>query len=236
MPTGSTLARLTATAAVSAASLSGVVAMAPSAHATVPAAAASYFSRLNHERVAHGLRPLTMRSDLNTVAQRWAARMASNDRLMHNPSLTTQVPNWQVVGENVGEGPTIGALDTAFWNSPEHRSNILDRSYTDIGVGTTVANGVIWITVDFRKPMTPEPSSTIVRPGTTTTATSRVAHRTLRMGMRGSDVRLVQRHLRVTADGIFGRQTRTAVIRFQRRHSLAATGVVGAATWRALHL
>jgi peptidoglycan hydrolase-like protein with peptidoglycan-binding domain len=236
MPTGSFIARLAAVSAVSAASLSGVVALAPSASAGVPAPAASYFSRINHERAVHGLRPLTMRSDLNYVAQRWANRMASANRLSHNPSLTSQVPNWQTVGENVGEGPTIAALDTAFWNSPEHRSNILDRSYTDVGIGTTrAANGILWITVDFRRPMRAESSSTIVRP-TTTTQTPRLAHRTLRVGMRGSDVALVQRKLHVTADGIFGPRTKRAVVRFQRAHHLAATGVVGAATWRALHV
>ena len=236
MPTGSTLARLAAVSAVSAASFTGVVALAAPANASVPAPAASYLNRLNQERVNHGLRPLTMRSDLNSVAQRWSNHMAANDRLAHNPSLTTQVANWQTVGENVGDGPTIGALTTAFWNSPAHRSNILDRSYTDVGIGTTTAHGVIWITIDFRRPMSPESSSTIVRPTTTTTATSRVAHRTLRIGMRGGDVRVVQRHLHITADGIFGRQTRRAVVRFQMRHHLRATGVVGAATWRALHV
>jgi len=235
MPAGSTLARLAAATAVSAASLSGVVALAAPASASVPSAAASYLARLNHERAVHGLRPLTMRSDLNSVAQRWSNRMASNNRLMHNPALTSQVPNWQTVGENVGEGPSIPALDTAFWNSPEHRSNVLDTSYRDVGIGTTEANGILWITVDFRKPMSPESSSTVVRP-TTTSVTPHVTHRTLRMGMRGADVARVQRKLHVTADGIFGPKTRAAVVRFQRSHHLAATGVVGASTWRALHL
>src|SRR3954468_7196599 len=47
-------------------------------------------------------------------------------------------------------------------------------------------------------------------------------------------VRLLQRKLHITADGVFGPGTRRAVIRLQRRHGLTADGIVGPATWRAL--
>ncbi|HEX3874529.1 MAG TPA: peptidoglycan-binding domain-containing protein [Solirubrobacteraceae bacterium] len=47
-------------------------------------------------------------------------------------------------------------------------------------------------------------------------------------------VRLLQRRLRIAADGIFGAATTRAVKRFQAGHSLTADGVVGAATWAAL--
>ena len=55
-----------------------------------------------------------------------------------------------------------------------------------------------------------------------------------RVQRRGSSVRLAQRHLGVTADGVYGPGTARAVKRFQRRHGLTADGVVGPATWRAL--
>ena len=60
-----------------------------------------------------------------------------------------------------------------------------------------------------------------------TAATPRVAH-------RGSAVRALQRRLGLSADGVFGPQTRAAVKRFQARHGLTADGVVGPATWTAL--
>jgi peptidoglycan hydrolase-like protein with peptidoglycan-binding domain len=53
---------------------------------------------------------------------------------------------------------------------------------------------------------------------------------------RGSSVRLLQRHLGVAADGVFGPGTARAVKRFQRRRGLTADGVVGPATWSALGL
>jgi GH25 family lysozyme M1 (1,4-beta-N-acetylmuramidase) len=60
------------------------------------------------------------------------------------------------------------------------------------------------------------------------------SHPTLRMGSRGSAVRVLQREVHVTADGIFGPGTRAAVIRFQHRHHLTGDGVVGPKTWAAL--
>jgi uncharacterized protein YkwD len=117
--------------------------------------AGSYMARLNSEREAHGVHALTMRADLTSIAQGWADHMSQTGRLKHNPNLTRAVRNWQAVGENVGDGPTIDDLDKAFWASPPHRANILDRTYTDVGIGCIRRDGRIWITVDFRDPLTP---------------------------------------------------------------------------------
>ena len=51
---------------------------------------------------------------------------------------------------------------------------------------------------------------------------------------RGSSVRMLQRRLGITADGVYGSGSARAVRRFQRRHGLHADGVVGPATWAAL--
>jgi peptidoglycan hydrolase-like protein with peptidoglycan-binding domain len=56
----------------------------------------------------------------------------------------------------------------------------------------------------------------------------------VRVKTRGPSVRLAQRHLHVTADGVYGPGTARVVRRFQRRHGMPADGIVGPATWRAL--
>ncbi len=115
---------------------------------------AQFISDMNAAREANGLRPYTVSSDLTSIAREHSSTMASKDDLYHNPSLTSEVQNWQAVGENVGDGPTVSDIHTAFMNSPEHRANILDHDFTQVGVGVTVdRNGQIWVTEDFRQPM-----------------------------------------------------------------------------------
>jgi len=69
---------------------------------------------------------------------------------------------------------------------------------------------------------------------------STLGQRALKQGHRGDDVVTLQRVLTMKgysvggSDGVFGRRTKVAVKRFQRRRRLKADGVVGPATTRAL--
>ena len=147
-----------------------VAAVAPSiALADSPATMESQFvAKMNAARQAAGLRPYAVASDLTSVARQHSAQMAAKQSLYHNPNLTTQVQNWQAVGENVGEGPTVSDIHTAFMNSPEHRANILDHDFTQVGVGVSVdKNGIIWVTEDFREPMHATSTSTSTHKTTT---------------------------------------------------------------------
>jgi peptidoglycan hydrolase-like protein with peptidoglycan-binding domain len=56
----------------------------------------------------------------------------------------------------------------------------------------------------------------------------------LKVGSKGPWVRTVQKALHVTQDGLFGPQTRRAVMTYQRAKKLPVTGVVGPLTWKAL--
>jgi cell wall-associated NlpC family hydrolase len=56
----------------------------------------------------------------------------------------------------------------------------------------------------------------------------------LKRGAKGPRVAFVQKVLGQHVDRIYGKHTKRAVKRFQRRHGLAADGVVGPATWAAL--
>ncbi len=62
----------------------------------------------------------------------------------------------------------------------------------------------------------------------------------IKQGSKGSDVKEVQSRLKKwgyykgSVDGVFGKQTRDAVIAFQKKNGLKADGVVGKATYQAL--
>lgn len=124
---------------------------------------AQFVAKLNAAREANGLRPYTVAYDLTAIARQHSNEMASKGELYHNPNLTTQVQDWQAVGENVGDGPTVDDIHTAFMHSPEHRANILDHDFTQVGVGVTVdGNGQVWVTEDFREPMNATSSAPVV--------------------------------------------------------------------------
>src|SRR5262249_16841808 len=64
---------------------------------------------------------------------------------------------------------------------------------------------------------------------------AQVGRETLRRGMNGELVRVLQGKLAVSpVDGIFGADTEVAVREFQRGHSLVPDGIVGPKTWREL--
>src|SRR6056297_230255 len=96
----------------------------------------------NQARAERGLAAaLQVAPELTAVARSHAARMADDDHLHHNPALTADVSGWDIVGENVGRGPSVAALHRALMDSPSHRDNILDERYTQIGVGIEVRDG-----------------------------------------------------------------------------------------------
>jgi hypothetical protein len=131
--------------------LVGAGVVAPSA-AYAASSASSFVSLINSARASHGLAAYAVRSDLTSVAQGQAQRMASSQKLYHNPSLATQVKNWKYVGENVGYGPDVTTLWNAFMASQGHRDNILDHQFTQVGVGAVTVKGTLWVSMVFRMP------------------------------------------------------------------------------------
>lgn len=58
----------------------------------------------------------------------------------------------------------------------------------------------------------------------------------LRKGSTGNDVKKLQTVLGLTADGIFGNNTRNAVMAWQQNHALSSDGIVGPKTWSKMKL
>lgn len=56
----------------------------------------------------------------------------------------------------------------------------------------------------------------------------------LRRGLTGEPVRILQEKLGVTADGIFGKNTEAALLKYQAAHGLSADGIAGPDTFTAM--
>ncbi len=114
--------------------------------------AAGFVHDINVSRVAAGLKPLKVSTDLTAVANKWAGVLARKGALSHNPALGTAIKNWTGLAENVGMGQTEPQLHAAFMHSAPHRANILAPIYSQIGVGVVVVDHEIYVVEDFRRP------------------------------------------------------------------------------------
>ena len=127
-----------------------LVAVVPTgAHA---ASSSEFVAQINAARTARGGHALTVKADLNAVAQAQAERMADRSELYHNPNLGGSVSHWTALAENVGYGPDVDTIHDAFMNSAGHRANILNAKYTEVGVGVVVRDHVMWVAEVFRRP------------------------------------------------------------------------------------
>jgi uncharacterized protein YkwD len=121
--------------------------------AATQVSAGAMVSDVNQARGARGLRALSTDSSLAAVALAQARRMASRNTLYHNPNLANDVSNYRWVGENVGYGPSLDAVQNAFMKSPSHKANIVDRSYTQVGIAAVRdGKGRTWVAQVFRAP------------------------------------------------------------------------------------
>jgi hypothetical protein len=123
----------------------------------------AFFSKINNERASRGIATLVWSSNLARIAQQHSQEMADNNSLYHNQNIGNEVSDWQELGENDGYGPSVDDLHQAFMNSPEHRANILDTGYTEVGIGTVWKGSTLWVTEDFERPMSAARASSTYR-------------------------------------------------------------------------
>jgi uncharacterized protein YkwD len=109
-------------------------------------------SYINKARANHGRAGLAFSYKLSQYARKHSATMAAKNRLYHNPKLAKWLSgyDWNILGENVGVGPSIHSLHKAFMASPGHRANNLDKRFKQVGVGVVWKNGRVWITIIFK--------------------------------------------------------------------------------------
>ena len=104
----------------------------------------SAMDAMNRDRKAYGRHTLSINSTIQRKAQAWAEQLA-RDNYLHHSTLTAGVPScWRSLGENVGYGGSISAIEKAYMNSPAHRSNILNAGYTTVGIGVATRGSRIF--------------------------------------------------------------------------------------------
>ncbi|MDV8002204.1 CAP domain-containing protein [Rhodococcus sp. IEGM 1408] len=126
----------------------GFVAGDPGTVPLVDPASAEYRTQLieatNAARVANGQKALTAAPALNTVATAWSQVQADANKMFHNPTLSSQIPDgasrWS---ENVLQNyrnATPQELVNQWMASPGHRINLLRSDHTTMGMGVAVSS------------------------------------------------------------------------------------------------
>jgi uncharacterized protein YkwD len=92
-------------------------------------------TELNADRTAAKLRTLPTQADAQRKAQAWAEKLARENKLYHSTLSDGIKVRWCSLGENVGYGPSIAAVQDAYMKSPGHKANILNTKWNGVGVG-----------------------------------------------------------------------------------------------------
>lgn len=124
----------------------------PSPDADVSAYEQEVIRLVNEERAKYGLRPLSENWELSRVARYKSQDMKDNRYFSHTSptygSPFTMMKNFGITYRSAGENIAMGQrtpkeVVTAWMNSSGHRANILNASFTEIGVGY-VKDGNYW--------------------------------------------------------------------------------------------
>jgi len=107
---------------------------------------------VNAERAHRGLRPMRLSTCAEAYAERWSSYLARYEVFRHQ-SLAPMLRSCRArqVGENIGNGSVSAEAMVQTWMaSPMHRANILNPSFTYIGLGATRSSHGRWYAVqDF---------------------------------------------------------------------------------------
>ncbi|SNT01768.1 Uncharacterized conserved protein YkwD, contains CAP (CSP/antigen 5/PR1) domain [Micrococcales bacterium KH10] len=105
----------------------------------------------NIERTNEGLNPLTWSNELGGYSRYWSEYMAATGYWGHGPNpWNSYPPGWRGAAENIATGQRSAASVVAAWmNSEGHRANILQPSYTHLGVGYALRGTTPYWTQNF---------------------------------------------------------------------------------------
>jgi hypothetical protein len=134
--------------------LACVASLAPVAVPLAPASGQSapvahLLDLINQDRSQHGLGPVALNGNLSDVAQRQSIAMAASQRIFQNPAFPNDVPAANWAGENVGYGPDVDEVHTAFVASPEHQVIIIGADYRVVGIAVASSPIGLMVVEDF---------------------------------------------------------------------------------------
>jgi murein DD-endopeptidase MepM/ murein hydrolase activator NlpD len=129
-------------------------------------------------------------------------------------------------GQKVSQGAIIGATGGSGFGRENHYGAHLHLTATRGGAPLTRKGNFDFETVAGSPEVKPVPAP--VKPAPV------VVRREIKIGSKGEAVKLLQNKLGLTVDGVFGKGTKAAVVKFQKKHGLLADGIVGAKTWAKL--
>lgn len=112
----------------------------------------AFVASLNATRAKGGVAPLTVDSELQSLARGWAEQMAAAGHISHaNPISAGVTADWLKLGENVGTGGNVTVIMNAFIASPGHYANIMDPEFTRVGVGVVWVGNALYTVHRFMK-------------------------------------------------------------------------------------
>ena len=126
-------------------------------HGSISVEESSMIDMVNQERVENGLQPLEVHIELVDVARMKSKDMVENNYFAHtSPTLgtfTQMVSNagisYRQIGENLANAGSVQRAHMLLMGSQGHRENILNPSFTHIGIGITQGTQGIMVTQLF---------------------------------------------------------------------------------------
>lgn len=126
--------------------------------ASVAAAEQQAVSLMNADRRSQGLPALKVDSKLTILGEKYAQDMVNRHYFSHtNPEgqspfdrMKAAGISYTSAGENIAINQSVPAAETAFMNSSGHRANILNSSYTNVGIGVAYdSSGDVYVVQEF---------------------------------------------------------------------------------------
>jgi uncharacterized protein YkwD len=124
---------------------------------TADAIARDLFSRVNAERKARGLAPLSWNGDLARLATDWSGQMARTNQFVHRDLDAARskpgIGQFSALAENIawvrGYADDAYELHRGWMRSDGHRHNLLQPGFDSIGIGVVCSGGRAWATQNF---------------------------------------------------------------------------------------